>query len=155
MLVVNPNNPTGSFVSQDELDRLAACCAQLDVALIADEVFADYELEPGAAGRAAPVLTRDDVLVFALGGLSKSIGLPQVKLGWIAVAGPDAIGRRGAAASRIDLRHLPVGVHAGAAGRRRAARPRRRHPRANQRADHRQLSAAEGPGRRPCRRVAS
>jgi aspartate/methionine/tyrosine aminotransferase len=89
LLVVNPNNPTGSFVSQDELDRLAACCARLDVALIADEVFADYALEPGSASQAAPMLVRDDVLVFALGGLSKSIGLPQLKLGWIAVAGPD------------------------------------------------------------------
>jgi aspartate/methionine/tyrosine aminotransferase len=88
LLVVNPNNPTGSFASQDELDRLAASCARLGVALIADEVFADYELEPGAARRAAPVLTRDEVLVFGLGGLSKSIGLPQVKLGWIATAGP-------------------------------------------------------------------
>ena len=91
VLVVNPNNPTGSFSSQAELDRLATCCARLDLALIADEVFADYELEPGAAGGAAPVLSRDDVLVFALGGLSKSIGLPQVKLGWIAVSGPDRV----------------------------------------------------------------
>ncbi|MEP7309980.1 MAG: pyridoxal phosphate-dependent aminotransferase [Acidobacteriota bacterium] len=91
ILIVNPNNPTGSFSSQDELDRLAACCARLDLALIADEVFADYELEPGAAGGVAPVLSREDVLVFALGGLSKSIGLPQVKLGWIAVSGPERV----------------------------------------------------------------
>jgi alanine-synthesizing transaminase len=91
VLVVNPNNPTGSFASQEELDRLATWCAGLDVALIADEVFADYELEPGAARRAAPILTRHDVLVFALGGLSKSIGLPQVKLGWIATAGPEPV----------------------------------------------------------------
>jgi alanine-synthesizing transaminase len=97
-LLVNPNNPTGSRVSQDELDRLASLCAAREVALIADEVFADYDLEPGAAGRAAPALTRDDVLVFGLGGLSKSIGLPQLKLGWIATAGPgplvDAARRR-------------------------------------------------------------
>jgi aspartate/methionine/tyrosine aminotransferase len=88
VLVVHPNNPTGSFVSQDELDRLAAICAARDLALIADEVFADYELEPGSARRAGSMLARDDVLVFALGGLSKSIGLPQVKLGWMALAGP-------------------------------------------------------------------
>ena len=101
VLVVNPNNPTGSFASQDELDRLATVCARLGVALIADEVFADYELEPGAASRAAPMLTRDDVLLFALGGLSKSIGLPQVKLGWIATAGPD--GLVDAALRRLEL----------------------------------------------------
>lgn len=98
VLVVNPNNPTGSFISRDELDRLAAICAPRDIAIIADEVFADYELEPGAASRAGRVSTRSDVLSFALGGLSKSVGLPQVKLGWMAVGGPDrlvadAIGR--------------------------------------------------------------
>jgi len=91
VLVVNPNNPTGSFISRDELDRLAAICAPRDIAIIADEVFADYELEPGAASRAGRVSTRTDVLSFALGGLSKSVGLPQVKLGWMAVGGPDRL----------------------------------------------------------------
>jgi aspartate/methionine/tyrosine aminotransferase len=89
VLMVSPNNPTGSFVSQTELDRLAALCLPVNAALVADEVFVDYELEPGAAARAASVLHRADVLAFSLGGLSKSIGLPQLKLGWIATAGPD------------------------------------------------------------------
>jgi hypothetical protein len=53
-----------------------------------DEVFADYELRPGAAGAAARVMDRDDVLTVSLGGLSKSVGLPQVKLAWMAIAGP-------------------------------------------------------------------
>src|SRR5258705_5266413 len=52
LLLVTPNNPTGSFVTRDELDRLAALCAPRDIAIIADEVFADYELEPGAAAAA-------------------------------------------------------------------------------------------------------
>jgi hypothetical protein len=91
LLVVSPNNPTGSFISPGELDRLAGICARLGVALIADEVFADYELEAGATASAARPLARRDVLVFGLGGVSKSIGLPQVKLGWIAVAGPEGI----------------------------------------------------------------
>ena len=91
VLVVSPNNPTGSFIAAGELDRLAAICAPRDIAIIADEVFADYELEPGAASRAGRVTTRRDVLSFALGGLSKSAGLPQVKLGWIAVGGPDRL----------------------------------------------------------------
>jgi hypothetical protein len=90
LLLVNPNNPTGSVASREELDRLATLCRRLDIALIADEVFADYQLEPVASSQSPPPLTRDDVLVFALGGLSKSIGLPQVKLGWIAAAGPKA-----------------------------------------------------------------
>ena len=93
VLVVSPNNPTGSFVSADELDRLAAICRPRGIAIIADEVFADYELEAGAAARAGRAAARDDVLSFALGGLSKSVGLPQVKLGWIAVGGPDRAAR--------------------------------------------------------------
>jgi alanine-synthesizing transaminase len=91
LLVVNPNNPTGSFVSKAEIERLASICGPRGIALIVDEVFADYELGAVDAGDRAPVIARDDVLVFGLGGLSKSIGLPQLKLGWIAVAGPDRI----------------------------------------------------------------
>jgi alanine-synthesizing transaminase len=101
VLLVTPNNPTGSFVKPHELDRLAALCAPREIALIADEVFADYELEAGAAAAAGRVLDRRDVLTFSLGGLSKSIGLPQVKLGWIAVAGPDALAA--AALDRLEL----------------------------------------------------
>ena len=89
VLVVHPNNPTGSFVSEEELDRLATMCAARGMALIADEVFAEYELEPGSVHRAGAVLQREDALVFALGGMSKSIGLPQAKLGWMAIGGPD------------------------------------------------------------------
>jgi alanine-synthesizing transaminase len=91
LLVVNPNNPTGSFVKRDEVARLVQLCAQRRIALIADEVFADYELEPDAASNAAQMMDREEALVFSLGGLSKSVGLPQVKLGWIAVAGPAAL----------------------------------------------------------------
>ena len=104
VLLVSPNNPTGSFVTPDELDRLAALCARRaagDIAIVADEVFADYELEPGAARAAGRVSSRRDVLSFALGGLSKSVGLPQVKLGWIAAAGPDTI--VDAALARLEL----------------------------------------------------
>jgi len=89
LLVVNPNNPTGSVVSRAELERLARLCGPRDVALIADEVFGDYQLE--ATAQPAQFLNQCDVLVFSLGGLSKSVGLPQVKLGWIAIAGPPGL----------------------------------------------------------------
>jgi alanine-synthesizing transaminase len=89
LLLVSPNNPTGSFVTETELDRLIHICAPRGIAIIADEVFADYELLPGSARRQARVLDRADVLSYSLGGLSKSVGLPQVKLAWIAAAGPD------------------------------------------------------------------
>ena len=81
--VVNPNNPTGSFVGGQE----RALLTQAGLPLISDEVFLDYPIEA-----AAPTLAGDDgeALVFALGGLSKSCGLPHYKLGWIRVSGPDA-----------------------------------------------------------------
>jgi len=79
IVVVNPNNPTGSFVTPREQDALAA----LGLPIISDEVFLDYPLD--ATGTS---FLRDDVLTFTLGGLSKSAGLPHVKLGWIRVSGP-------------------------------------------------------------------
>ncbi len=87
VLLVSPNNPTGSYLTQTEFDAVGALCAAHDLALIVDEVFAPYPLAPGAAGPS--VLGGDrDVLAFCLGGLSKAVGLPQLKLGWIAAAGP-------------------------------------------------------------------
>jgi aspartate/methionine/tyrosine aminotransferase len=101
VLVVTPNNPTGSFVKPDELGRLARLCASRRAALVADEVFADYPLgEVPAKGR-ANVLALEDVLAFSLGGLSKSTGLPQVKLAWLAVAG--RAGDVEAALMRLEL----------------------------------------------------
>ena len=79
VVVVNPNNPTGSFVTPAEQDALAA----LGVPVISDEVFLDFALED--AGR---TMVRDDMLTFTLGGLSKSAGLPHFKLGWIRLSGP-------------------------------------------------------------------
>jgi len=90
VLLVTPNNPTGSFVARPELKKLEALCAGRDVAIIADEVFADYELRVGARSGGGRVLDCRDALAFSLGGLSKSAGLPQVKLAWIAAAGPQA-----------------------------------------------------------------
>jgi alanine-synthesizing transaminase len=100
VLVVSPNNPTGSFISAAELERLTATCRDRGWALIVDEVFADYPLDTTSpvtdiAAAAATVLT------FSLGGASKSLGLPQVKLGWIVVGGPDAA--REAALRALEL----------------------------------------------------
>jgi len=123
ILIVSPNNPTGSMVKRSELEAIAALCEEHGLALIGDEVFADYvfrdaiardavlrdaaskELEqerereqrprprPAAerlGGTAVSVLAQDRVLTFGLGGLSKSAGLPQLKLGWMVVKGPAA-----------------------------------------------------------------
>lgn len=90
LLLVNPNNPTGSFVSQDDVERMAAQCRAHEAAVISDEVFADYALHPDAGRLGGALLERHDVLGFTLGGLSKSIGLPQLKLAWIVLSGAPA-----------------------------------------------------------------
>lgn len=86
LVVVAPNNPTGHVPSPREWDVLADVCRRHGLALIVDEVFAAYPL--GCADVVAPAA--DGVLTFRLNGLSKLVGLPQAKLGWIAVSGPDA-----------------------------------------------------------------
>jgi hypothetical protein len=90
VLVVSPNNPTGSYLKAQELQRLSALCAERRLALVADEVFADYRLDaPDDA--VTDVATHEGPLMFTLGGLSKAIGLPQLKLGWIVVGGAPAL----------------------------------------------------------------
>jgi aspartate/methionine/tyrosine aminotransferase len=97
IVLVNPNNPTGSYVAEEERRALVA----LGLPLISDEVFADYPLAPPRAPRADFIAAHDDVLAFSLGGLSKAAGLPQLKLGWIVCAGPAAA--RTAALARLEL----------------------------------------------------
>jgi aspartate/methionine/tyrosine aminotransferase len=101
VLVVSPNNPTGSLLAPPELDRLAAICADREIAIVADEVFVDYELEAGAVARAGRPLGAREALAFSLGGLSKSVGLPQLKLGWIVASGPPAL--VGEALQRLEV----------------------------------------------------
>ena len=80
IVVVNPNNPTGSYVRRNEQDALAS----MRVPVISDEVFFDYSFDTNQSS-----FVRDDIVSFTLGGLSKSAGLPHYKLGWIRVSGPD------------------------------------------------------------------
>ncbi len=109
VVVVSPNNPTGSYVSAHEMARLTAFCRERQCAFVADEVFADYPLE--ASDRVTDLATRADVLAFSLGGLSKSAGLPQLKLGWMVVGGPvEARDRAIAALELIADSFLSVGT---------------------------------------------
>jgi aspartate/methionine/tyrosine aminotransferase len=91
IVVVHPNNPTGSYMKREEL----AALSETGLPLVSDEVFASYGPFPMPSGggldshRPKSVLEHAEGLVFALGGLSKMAALPQVKLAWIVTAGPD------------------------------------------------------------------
>lgn len=98
LVIVHPNNPTGHATTRDERNRLEEFCARHGLALIVDEVFLDYGLEGTIRSFAAedhPCLT------FVVSGLSKIAALPQMKLGWLAVFGPEE--RVGEALRRLEV----------------------------------------------------
>jgi len=85
VIVVHPNNPTGSYVSTEQGHALNAFCRDYETALIADEVFLDYAHD--GAPRTSFV-NNSEVLTFVLSGVSKVSALPQMKLAWLVVSGP-------------------------------------------------------------------
>lgn len=99
VVVIHPHNPTGSFVAADDLAALRALGRERGLALVSDEVFADYAL--GSAAPSALAGAESGPLHFALSGASKLLGLPQLKLAWIAVAGPS--GARDEALARLEF----------------------------------------------------
>jgi alanine-synthesizing transaminase len=86
VIVVHPNNPTGSFVSADETKGLNTFCRDYNLALIADEVFLDYAHD-GTSRES--FISNTEVLTFTLSGVSKISALPQMKLAWLATSGPN------------------------------------------------------------------
>lgn len=98
IIVVHPNNPTGSFAQPEESAKLAELCREYELAIIADEVFSDY-----AFGSQSPFThaASGSVLTFTLSGLSKISALPQMKLGWIVVSGPE--NARRPAVERLEI----------------------------------------------------
>ena len=110
VVVVNPNNPTGSYLKRNELRQIVEICREHELALISDEVFADYALLPDES-RVATLTGVEHALTFSLSGLSKLIGLPQMKLGWMVVSGPAAL--REQAMARLEMiadTYLSVGT---------------------------------------------
>ena len=110
VVLVNPNNPTGSFLKRDELQGLLSLCAERNLAIISDEVFSDYFFQADA-GRVESLVDVGEVLTFCLSGLSKVAGLPQMKLGWMVLAGPASA--RAEARERLELladTYLSVGT---------------------------------------------
>ncbi|MBI2821088.1 MAG: pyridoxal phosphate-dependent aminotransferase [Acidobacteria bacterium] len=106
VVCVSPNNPTGSFLKEAEWERLCGICNRNSLALIIDEVFSDFPLQPPgerdpANRRVQCAVGRHDCLNFVLNGISKALCLPQIKLGWIVVQGPERVRRQ--AHQRLEL----------------------------------------------------
>lgn len=90
VLVVNPNNPTGHYVSREEMRRLSELCRARGMAVIADEVFLDFTVD---SAQRASFAGNPEALTFTLSGLSKISGMPQMKVAWLAVSGPEELKR--------------------------------------------------------------
>lgn len=88
LVLINPNNPTGSYVKASEREAIVRLCHDHEVAIIADEVFYDYDLEPFDGN--ARLAGETGTLTFALDGFSKTLAAPHTKVGWIQVSGPAA-----------------------------------------------------------------
>lgn len=88
LVLINPNNPTGSYVKALEREAIVRLCHDHEVAIIADEVFYDYDLEPFDGN--ARLAGETGTLTFALDGFSKTLAAPHAKVGWIQVSGPAA-----------------------------------------------------------------
>ncbi len=97
--IVNPNNPTGSLLRQEELQVINRFCEAQGLAIISDEVFSDF-LHAGSPPHVS-LASNNEVLSFTLGGLSKTLALPQMKLSWIILSGPEHLVRQ--ARSRLEV----------------------------------------------------
>jgi aspartate/methionine/tyrosine aminotransferase len=116
LVVVHPNNPTGSYVSASERERLNELCRDHGLGLIVDEVFLDYAHD---GSRRASFAANDGALTCTLSGISKISALPQMKLAWIAVSGPEldvdaAVERLEVIADTYLSLNAPVQLAAGA-----------------------------------------
>jgi hypothetical protein len=100
VVVVNPNNPTGSFLKTFEVDTLLDIARERGMPVISDEVFVDYRFanETVCVSKLAGT---ESALAFSLNGLSKMAAMPQMKLGWIVISGPAK--ERDTARGRLEL----------------------------------------------------
>jgi len=88
ILLVHPNNPTGSYLQPEEVNRLNTLCRERNISLIVDEVFLDY---PFAGEPRATFAANQESLTFTLSGLSKISALPQMKVAWVVTSGPESL----------------------------------------------------------------
>lgn len=100
LIVVNPNNPTGSFLKHNEAEELLRIAVEHALPIISDEVFMDYAAAAHSQ-RVRTLIGDGPALTFSLNGLSKAAGMPQMKLAWIALSGPEAACT--AARQRLEL----------------------------------------------------
>jgi hypothetical protein len=101
LVVIHPNNPTGSFVKRFEVDRLRSILTMHNIPLISDEVFSGFGLEASTSCPPSFLNVQGMPLVFSLNGISKLAALPQLKLAWMCISGNAALKRE--ALQRLEI----------------------------------------------------
>ena len=101
IIVVSPNNPTGSYLRADDMVYLRELALRRGLAIVCDEVFADYALEPLPDAQRSMVGQKGGPLTFVLSGLSKILAVPQMKLSWMIVQGEETLVRE--ASPRLEM----------------------------------------------------
>jgi len=99
VVFVNPNNPTGNLLTNHEVARVDLLCQETQTSIICDEVFSDFLLEN--EGPFQSLVNNQEALTFVLNGISKILGLPQMKLSWIVVSGPEILAQQ--AMARLEV----------------------------------------------------
>lgn len=98
IVLINPNNPTGSYISDEEKREIINIAKKHNLALISDEVFFDYNIDDKIYNSFAG---NKECLTFVLSGISKILALPQMKLSWIIISGEERIKQE--AIERLEL----------------------------------------------------
>ncbi len=100
LVIVNPNNPTGNFLKSDELEPINEMCQKSGTAIISDEVFLDFAFDTKSA-KPMSLAQNKETLTFTLSGISKILAMPQMKISWIVVSGPEELKRK--AFERLEI----------------------------------------------------
>lgn len=89
IVVINPNNPTGSVASRQTLERVLEVAEQHDLVVLSDEIYDRMILDP--ADEHVPMASlRDDLPIATFGGLAKVFLGPGLRIGWSILSGPEA-----------------------------------------------------------------
>ncbi len=103
LMVINPDNPSGNFIPKADVLRLAAWCEERDIRLVVDESFVDFSED-----YATNSLLSDEILetyphMAVMKSISKSFGVPGLRLGILASADKELIARMKKAVSIWNL----------------------------------------------------
>lgn len=100
ILFIHPNNPTGSYVKNEEYEKVLELANRYGLIFISDEVFYEYEIED-KPNKFNSFSEKSDILTFTINGISKLLGLSQMKLGWVIVSGPNKLKQE--AINRLEI----------------------------------------------------